>query len=721
MNHHLLTEPVLEPERYELNAPPAYRFELDRRDFFKVLGGGIAVFLVLKGEQMFPQAREGRSRFEEHLPQNLGAWLHIAPSGGVTVYTGKAEMGQNIRTSLTQAVAEELRAPLGSIRLVMADTELTPFDMGTFGSRTTPQMGTQLRRVASVARDVLVRLASERWNVSGASLVAAEGKVTDAKTGQSIEYAQLARGDILAKATIEEDPLRPPSEWTVCGESIPKIGGRAFVTGKHRYTRDLKAPGMLHGKILRPPAFGATLTSINTSEAQAMPGVVVVHDGNFIGVAAATERDAEKAIARIRTQWKTTPQISNRELFTYFKENTEEREGWEGRMNHESGSIDSGLGQAAHRLRQTYTVAYIAHAPLETRAALAEWKNGRVTVWTGTQRPFGVQGELAEAFHLPLNHVRVIVPDTGAAYGGKHSGECAVEAALLARAAGRPVKLNWTREEEFTWAYFRPAGLIEISSGIDRGGRLTAWEYHNYNSGGAGIMTPYNVANRKIRFYPCKTVLRQGSYRCLAATANHFARESHMDDLGRQANLDPLEFRRRNLADDRLLAVLGAAAKEFGWGARPKPAGHGFGLACGTEKGGYVAACAEISADRAKREVKVRRVVVGFDCGAIVNPRGLQNQIQGAQMMGLGGALFEAIQFDNGRILNSRFSAYRVPRFSDMPEIKVVLVDRKDLPSAGAGESPIMCVAPAVRNAILDATGIPLFSLPMLPGSSMAS
>ena len=708
-------ETVLEPERYELNAPPAYRFDIDRRDFFKLLGGGIAVFLVLTGDRALGQADERRSRFGEHLPQNLSAWLHIAPSGAVTVYTGKAEMGQNIRASLTQAVAEELRAPVGSIRLVMADTELTPFDMGTFGSRTTPQMGTQLRRAASVARDVLVKLAAQRWNVSGANLLAADGKVTNPATGDVVDYAELARGDRFTKVVIEEDPLRPPSEWTVCGESIPKIDGRDFVTGKHRYTRDLNVPGMLRGKILRPPSFGATLKSVNMSSAQSMPGVVVVHDGNFVGAVAPTEEQAEKAITAIDAQWKTTPQISDRQLFAYFKENTEETEGWDGRMNQEAGSVEAGLDLAAHRLRQTYTVAYIAHAPLETRAALAEWNSGRLTVWTGTQRPFGVQGELAEAFNLPMDHVRVIVPDTGAAYGGKHSGECAVEAARLARAAGRPVKLNWTREEEFTWAYFRPAGLIEVSSGVDSHGKLTAWEFDNYNSGSAGITTPYDVANRKIRFNPCKTVLRQGSYRCLAATANHFARESHMDDLARQANLDPLEFRRRNLRDERLLGVLDAATQRFGWGARSRVPGHGFGLGCGAEKGGYVATCAEIITGRAKGEVKVLRVVVAFDCGAVVNPDGLKNQVQGAQIMGLGGALFEAIHFDNGRILNNRFSAYRVPRFSDMPNIDVVLIDRKDQPSAGAGESPIMGIAPAVRNAILDATGISLLSLPMIP------
>ncbi len=714
------TGPQTEPERYELDSPPAYHFEPDRRDFFRIVGGGIAVFLVLRGESAYPQARESTSGFFEPLPKNVGAWLHIGADDQITVYTGKAEMGQNIRTSLTQAVAEELRAPVGSIRLVMADTELTPFDMGTFGSRTTPQMGTQLRKVASVARDVLTRLAAQRWNTDASVLVAENGRINYPNTGRTLTYGELARGETLAKAVVEEDPLTPASNWTVLGKSVPKIYGPEFVTGRHKYTPDLSLPGMLFGKVLRAPSFGATLTSLDASEAKKLPDVVVVHDGDFVGVAAPSEPEAVRVLALLKAQWKTVPQISDSELFAYFKSHTEEREGWDGGLNHESGSVESGLSLAERQLHQTYTVAYIAHAPLEPRAALARWKDGNVTVWTGTQRPFGVQGELAQAFHLPLQRIRVIVPDTGGAFGGKHTSREAVEAARLARAANRPVKLVWTREEEFTWAYFRPAGLIEVSSGVSKDGKLTAWAFENYNSGPSGILTPYDVSNRRIRFHPCKSPLLQGSYRCLAATANHFARESHMDDLARLTRLDPLEFRRRNLKNERLLAVLDAATKAFGWEKTEKRPGHGFGLGCGTEKGGYVATCAEVAADRTNGRVKVMRVVVAFDCGAIVDPDGLRNQVYGAQMMGLGGALFEAIKFADGRILNGAFTAYRVPRFSDMPEIQVVLVDRKNLPSAGAGESPIMGIAPAVRNAILDATGVHLYSMPLVPNGLKA-
>jgi isoquinoline 1-oxidoreductase len=352
---------------------------------------------------------------------------------------------------------------------------------------------------------------------------------------------------------------------------------------------------------------------------------------------------------------------------------------------------------------------------LEPRAAAAQWEGGKLTVWTGSQRPFGVRSELAEAFGLPEESVHVIVPDTGAGYGGKHSGEAAIEAARLAKAAGQPVKLVWTRQEEFTWAYFRPAGLIDISSGARDDGTLTAWEAYNYNSGNSGLRCPYDVPNQKSEFHPSRSPLRQGSYRALAATANHFARESHIDELAHAVKMDPLDFRLKNLKDPRLRAVLQAAADTFGWRAAKSGNGRGIGLAGGTEKGSYVATCAEVLTDQESGTVRVLRAVSAFDCGAVVNPNHLKNQVEGALVMGLGGALFEAIEFENGKVTNPRLSDYRVPRFTDLPKIEVVLIDRKDIPSAGAGETPIVCIAPAVANAIFDAANIRLRSLPLAP------
>lgn len=704
MSDRLEFEPGGEPERYELDAPPLHRFRLDRRGFFRIAGAGLVVLLLLDGAAA-QEAPGGRRRGGGRaLPQDVAAWLHVGEDGQVTVYTGKVEVGQNIRTSLSQVVAEELRCPMSAVRLVMADTALTPYDAGTFGSRTTPDMARHLRRVAAAAREALLDLAAEEWKADRATLSAADGKIVRGGTGEALPYGKLTRGRKLAKTIQGEPPTAGPDQWRIAGHPAAKVDGRAMVTGAHRYTSDIRLPGMLHGKVLRPPAFGATLASVDTKAAEAMPGVVVVHDGDFVGVAAPDPLTAARALGAIRAEWKTPPQVSDRELFDRLRP-VVVRPAAPPKDGAESGDV---------HLEATYTVAYIAHAPLEPRAAVARWEGEKLTAWTGTQRPFGVRGDLAGAFRIPEESVHVIVPDTGSGYGGKHSGEAAVEAARLARAAGKPVKVVWTREEEFTWAYFRPAGVIEIRSGARRDGTLAAWEHHNYNSGASAIRSLYDVPGQRAEFHPAPSPLRQGSYRGLAATANHFARECHMDELARALDMDPLEFRLKNLKDARLRAVLEAAARAGRWGTKPGP-GRGLGIAGGSEKGSYVATCAEVEVDRATGRVRVVRAVSAFECGAIVNPEHLKNQVEGALMMGLGGALFEAVRFENGQILNTRFSKYRVPRFSDAPRIEVVLLDRKDLPSAGAGETPIVCIAPAIGNAIFAATGVRLRSLPMAP------
>jgi isoquinoline 1-oxidoreductase len=713
-----LLDAGLAPEQYQVTEPPGHRLDLDRRDFCKLLGGGILVCLVL-GETLGQQRGQRRGQgFGGGGPPELGAWIHIDQQGKVTVYTGKVEIGQNIRTSLTQVVAEELRLPIEAVTLVMADTDRTPFDMGTFGSRTTPTMAPQLRRAAAATRDLLVELAAVRTKAEPASFTVADGKVTQKSTGKSFTFGDLTQGKKLTKKIEGEIAGTPPAEWKIEGASVTKIDGRAIVTGKHKYTPDVNRPGMNHGKVLRPDRLQGKLVSVDLKAAEKLPGVVAVHEGDFVGVAAPSEHQAEQALAQIKAEWKAPPQISSKELWATLKEGGGEPNqggGFAGGGRNQ-GSIDKGLAAADHKLQATYTIAYIAHAPLEPRSAVAEWQDGKLTVWTGTQRPFGVRGELARAFKLPEDKVRVITPDMGSGYGGKHTGECAIETARLARAAGKPVKLVWTREEEFTWAYFRPSGVIEVSSGITKDGMLTAWEFHNYNSGGSAIQTPYEAPNQKIAFHPSRFILRQGPYRGLAATANHFARESHMDELAHASNLDPLEFRLKNLKNERLRAVLEAAARKFGWGKTKPEAGQGFGIAGGTEKGSYIATCAEIYADAKTGQFKIDRLVSAFECGAILNPDHLKNQVEGAVTMGLGGALYEAIDFADGKILNPRFSKYRVPRFRDVPaNLETVLLDRKDIPSAGAGETPIVAVAPAVANALFAATGIRIRSMPMIP------
>jgi CO/xanthine dehydrogenase Mo-binding subunit len=666
-----------EPERYELLAGPAYNFPLDRRGFFKTLGGGIVVASFLQAQESGGGRRGGQSA-----PKEISAWLHIDRTGAVTAYTGKAEVGQNARTSLTQAVAEELGAPMSAIEMVMGDTDRTPFDMGTFGSLTTPQMIPQLRRAAAAARQMLP---AGEWKTIDFS------KIDDSLNGVTTAGV-----------------MKPTARWTVLGTSPHKVHGRDFVTGAHKYTSDMKVAGMLYGRILRPERFNAKLVSLDGSAAKQVPGVTVVVDQkeNFAGVTAPTPAAAASALAALKAEWDAPQQTSTKTLYSDLRKT---RTGGGGRPTPETGSVEKAMAEADKKLETTYTVAYIAHAPLEPRAAVAAWTGDKLTVWTGTQRPFGVRTELAQSFHIPESDIRVIMPDTGSGYGGKHTGEAAVEAARLAKSAGKPVKLVWTREEEFTWAYFRPAGVIDVRSAVDKQGRLTAWEFHNYNSGTSAINTLYDVPNRKIEFHPVDAPLRSGSYRGLAGTANHFARECHMDEMAALAGVEPLEFRLRNLKDDRLRAVLQAAADQFGWGK------GNFGIAGGFEKGSYVATCVEVQVEPG-RPTRVVRVVQAYECGAVVNPDQLRNQNEGAVIMGLGGALFEAIQFDNGKILNPHFARYRVPRFRDVPKIEIVLVDRKDLAPAGAGETPIMTLAPAIANAIYKATGERLRSMPLYPG-----
>jgi isoquinoline 1-oxidoreductase len=378
---------------------------------------------------------------------------------------------------------------------------------------------------------------------------------------------------------------------------------------------------------------------------------------------------------------------------------------------------------SAHMLSASFDIAYVQHAPMEPRAAVAEFVDGRMTVWTATQNPFGVRGEVSQRLNLPAERVRIIIPDFGGAFGGKHTGETAVEAARIAQAAGKPVALRWTREEEFTWAAFRPAAAIDVQATLDSAGKLTSWYFMTINPGNPGMESPYTVRQNNTRAIATEPPLRQASYRALGCTANHFAREVFMDDLAKAAGRDPLAFRLANLENPRMRAVLEEAAKQFDWTnlrARRDP-NVGVGLAVGTDKGSVVATCAEVVIDPSKGTFVVKRLVEAFECGAIINPLGLHSQVQGAMIQGLGPALREAMEFEDGVILNPAFSSYKVPRFADLPTIEIHLVNRPDLPSAGAGETPLVTVAPAIANAVAHATGGQVRTMPIrIPGTQQS-
>ena len=713
MNH----TPAQDPE--ELSQKVTYDFSVSRRNFVQTLGAGLLV--AVNVGPAIAQRAGGRGGGGGRL-RNVAARIHIGKDGIITVLAGKTEMGQGARASLTQAAAEELFVPVSQINLVLSDTGLVPDDGMTAGSRTSPSTVPAVRQGAAAARKLLIQVACQRWEVEPSSVEVRDGKITHPPSKRSLSYADLAQTDELTTAFAQAPPaevtMTSIKEWKVLGTSVLRPNGHDLVTGGHKYPSDITRPGMLYGKMLRPPSYGAKLLSVDLSPGKAMKDILTVEDGSFVGVAAPTTFRADQALAAVAAtaKWETAPHPSSKELFDYLKQ-------------HAQGGAPVNpfayeVASAHKSLRQTYNVAYVQHAPMETRVALAEWADGKLTVWTGTQGPFGYQGELARALRVPTENVRVIVPDFGGGFGGKHTAEAAIEAARLARGVGRPVLLKWTREEEFTWAYFRPAGVVDIEASLNDKGTLTSWHCLNINSGGSAVETPYHTGKTRCRSVSSSAPLRQGSYRALASTANNFARESFMDELAAAAGLDPLEFRLAHLDSSRpenarLRAVLEAAAKRFNWRERikEKKKDIGVGLACGTEKGSYVAACAEVAIDRKESTISVRHVCEVFECGAILNPEGLVSQVQSAILMGLGPALREEMRFEEGQIKNAHFSKYQVPRFSDLPELDIHLLNRPDLPSAGGGETPIIAIAPAIANALFHATGDRIRQMPIkLPG-----
>lgn len=653
--------------------------QLEDREWFPVLGDGLVVVSLPSATGAWPLA--------------AGVWMHVGADGSVTAFTGKVDVGQGTRAALAAVVARELGVEPASIRLVMGDTDLCPFDMGTFGSLSMPAVEPPIRAAAATARRVL-----DEMGVDARSVASAGGL-------RGVQRVEVITAESTPRS-VDDRGTRVDRQGLVSRERI------AAVTGACRYPTDVSVAGMGYGAVLHAPSPGARLARVDLAGARAIPGVVVIERGDLVGVVAGDLSTARRAIAAIDVTWVELPSPCEADLAEYLRTHPTESEGWGGASEHDDGDVDAAIRAAPVSIERTYEAAYIAHVPLETRAAVAAWDDDRLTVWTGTQRPFGTRAALATTLGIDERAVRIVVPTTGAGFGGKHSPEVAIEAATLSRAAQRPVKVVWTREEEFVSGYLRPAAVIDIGCAASSDGDLLGWDHTNINAGNAGLGVPYSVANRRERFRPAASPLRQGSYRALAATVNNFARESCVDELARELRIDPLELRRRNLRDDRLIAVIDAAVDRFGWPRRSNEEGLGAGLAIGIEKGGRVATFVEARVEA--KELEVLRVVTAFECGRIVSRDDLMNQIEGATVMGLGGALFEEVHFAEGRLINPHFSSYRVPRFSDVPPIDVVLVDRPDQPSAGAGETPIITIAPALANAIFAATGIRLRRMPLL-------
>ena len=687
---------------------------LDRRDFVRLLGGGIIVLFTTDLSELLGQ--ESRSR---GYPTDFNAYLRIAADGKVTVWSGKIEMGQGVVTSLAQMAADELSVSLDSIDMVMGDTALCPYDAGTWGSMSIRFFGPALRGAAAEAKAVLLTLASEQLKAPPAALRVADGVISVASDPKTrVTYGDLARGQKIVRKLDGKVVTKSVSEFRVMGRPEKRRDAREKVTGKALFAGDVRVPGMLYAKVLRPPAHGAVRKSLDTSAAARVPGALVVDEGGIVAVLHEDPEAAEKALALVKADWDVpVPAFDDRTVFDHLLAS-----GGAGQESGKKGDLSEGRKISKTLFEGKYLEGYGAHAPMEPHTSLARFEGGTMTVWAATQTPFGTQQAVAQALGLPKDNVRVLTPFVGGGFGGKSAGPQSVEAAKLAKLTGKPVQVAWSRAEEFFLDTFRPAAVVKITSGIDADGRICLWDYGVWAAGSRGAEQFYDVPHNLLRSYgrwgsdtPKMHLFATGPWRAPGANINVFARESQIDTMAAKATVDPLEFRLNNTSDRRMRGVLEAAAGRFGWKKAAGPSGRGVGVACGIDAGTYVALMAEVNVDAATGRVRVGRIVCAQDMGVVINPDGAAMQMEGCIMMGLGYTLTEEVRFDGGRILTKNFDTYELPRFSGMPEIQTVLVKNDELAPQGGGEPALVPVGAVIANAIFDATGARLFEMPFTP------
>jgi len=694
-------------------------FPVDRREFVKLTATGLLVLFAVDptsaGQETtrLPSGRQG-------YPTDVNAYLHIGSDGKVTCFVGKIEMGQGVMSSLPQLLAEELDVPLASVDIVMGDTDLCPWDMGTFGSLSIRQFGPVLRQATADARAVLLQLASERLQAPVDRLEVKAGVVSDgADPKKTVTYGQLTEGKRIERKLEGKAPLKPVKAFTIVGTSARRRDGVEKVTGKAQYAGDVVPPGgALHARVLRPPAHGAVIGQVDTTAAEKLPGVKVVRDGDLIAVLHEHRDEADKALALVKAEWtRHDPPVDDKTMYDHFLKTA-----GPATTAAEGGSLAEGEKLVTEVVEGTYYDSYVAHAPMEPHSAVAAVEAGKVTVWVGTQTPFPVKNQLMQALKLAADKVRVITPYVGGGFGGKSASRQAIEAARLATLTGKPVRVVFSREEEFFYDTFRPASIVKIRAGVTASKALALWDYKVYCAGERGAAQFYNIPNHRTAWtggwsgssgalHPFAV----GPWRAPGASSNAFGRESHIDVLAAKAAVDPVEFRLKNLADPRMLRVLNAAAKKFAWTPKPAPSGRGVGVALGVDAGTYVALIAEVAVEKTTGKVRVRRVVCAQEMGVVVNPEGALQQIEGSITMGLGYTLSEEVHFKGGEVLEHNFDTYELPRFSWVPTIEAVLLDAPDIPAQGGGEPAIVPLGAAVANAIFDAVGARMDRMPMTP------
>jgi nicotinate dehydrogenase subunit B len=680
-----------------------------------MVGGGIVVFVSRGPMEVFSQDAN------RPYPKDYNAYLVIGRNGRVAVYSGKIEMGQGVMTSQAQMVAEELSVSLTSIDMVLGDTDKCPPDMGTFGSLTTRMFGPVLRAAAAQARVELVALAAQKLGAAPDRLLVEHGMVfVGEQPSRRVSYGELSRGARIVRTVQSDAILRSAAEFVVMGGSPKRLDGVDKVTGAAKYAADVRVPGLLYAQILRPPTHGATLTQIDTSAAEHLPGVTLVNQDGLVAVLHSDPEAAEDALGRIKAHWQASAATVDPE--TIHDHLVSQAAAL--KTLAERGNVAAVRSSAVRVFESTYKKGYVAHAALEPHAAMAQITNGKATVWASTQTPFPTRDKIAKTLGLGPRHVRVVTPFVGGGFGGKSADGQAIEAARLAQITGKAVQVAWTRSEEFFNDTFDPASVVKIVSGIDANARISLWDSVVYSAGERGAVACYDIPNARFRssggvlyglagpqttLHPFAT----GPWRGPGANMNAFAIESQIDMMASAAGEDPLAFRLRNLTDPRMRRVLQAAADAFGWQPAAAPSKRGVGLACNIDAGTYVATMAEVKVDGATGRVRAIRMVCAQDMGIVVNPEGAKMQVEGGITMGLGYTLAEELRFLGGDILDRNFGTYQIPRFSWVPRIEVVFVKNDALAPQGGGEPPITTTGAVIANAVFDATGARLYRLPM--------
>jgi nicotinate dehydrogenase subunit B len=677
----------------------------------------------------------------------------------VTVYTGKVELGTGVATALAQVVAEELDVPVARITMVEGDTARTPDQGQTTGSLTIQHGAPALRAAAAAARATLFELASRRLGVAVDRLAVTDGVVAAVTSGGGrVTYGELVGGARFARRVDGGSP-KPPEQYRVVGTPVPRIDLPDKVTGRYVNVHDVRMPGMLHGRVVRPPAPGARLVSVDEASVRGLPGLVrVVHRRDFVAVVAEREEQAAAAARTLAVAWRRRPEAPDvSDLHAWMRAQTTAAH-----TIRRHGDVEAALGAAAHRVDAVYRWPFQMHASIGPSCAVADVTPAATTVWAATQGSWGLRSAIARLLGVPDERVRVIYVEASGCFGHNGADDAAADAALLSQAVGRPVRVQWTREDEHGWEPKGPAMVMQVRGGVDVSGRIVAWDYAAWTpthstrprgqpgnllagqltgsaprypsiGGGRNAAHPYDVADERVVLHPlADSPLRTSGLRGLAAPQNTFANESFADELAAAVGADPVAFRLEHLRDPRAVAVVREVARLARWQSRPSPrprradeavaAGRGAAYVRYDGAGAHVATVAEVEVDRASGTVRVRRVFAAHDCGLVVNPDGVRNQVEGAVVQSISRTLKEEVRFDRAGVSSLDWSTYPILTFAEVPDtIEVALIDRRDEPSLGAGEPAACPVAPAIANAVFDATGVRLRTVPFTPARVLAA